>query len=159
MSIQNSSLLYLFLASKKPPCTCFSVVLGVQWGTASWRMQHTSAFNKRFLSDRRRKDTLTKTYSITVQQLLSYSFTPLLHTHEARWGLFCSAFISEEREVRAVFRGVSTMIVQRLKFQAQCFVLSTPVLLLACREKSCLREQCARYGYWHAVLCFSCLFK
>lgn len=94
MSIQNSSLLYLFLASKKPPCTCFSIVLGVQWGTASWRMQHTSAFNERFLSDRRRKDALTETYSIAVQaQPLSYSFTPLLPTHEARWGLFCSAFI------------------------------------------------------------------
>lgn len=41
--------------------------------------------------------------------------------------------VSKEREVQTVFCGISTMILQCIKFQAQCFVLSTPVLLLACR--------------------------
>lgn len=68
-------------------------------------MQHISVFNKRLLSDGQRKKALRQSH---IESQYNCCDILLLHlpTSEGGWGLCCSAFISKEKEVQTVFRGI-----------------------------------------------------
>lgn len=61
-------------------------------------MQHTISFNKGLLSDGERKEALTQLHTTSqCMHICCHIVLLSLPTHDARWGLFCSAFIFKRK--------------------------------------------------------------